>query len=252
MGTGTGSELLLELLRQTGLTDRGLIRDPERPTTIKTRILAQDQQLLRIDEESTADLTPALTTELLNRVEGILSHRKYDVLVLQDYNKGVLTDRSISGLLDLANRYRLRVVVDPKRDNFWAYRGVDLFKPNLREMRQQLDFPLRPELGDLDRAAAECFSRLACRAVMITLSEHGIYTHDGQQSAIHPTRARRIIDVSGAGDTVISVAAGGVGAGMSTGTIARLANLAGAQVIAKPGVIAVDREELAAEWMNGG
>lgn len=250
VGADASAELLVDLLHRAGVAGVGLVRDPERPTTVKTRILAQDQQLLRLDEESTQPIASGVVDELLDRVRRMLAADTYDVLILQDYNKGALTAPSISGLIEVAEEFGVGIVVDPKEENFWAYRGVDLFKPNLREMQQQVDFPVTPSLQSLDRAAEYCFSRLGCRAVMITLSEHGIYSHDGRQSAIHPTHARRIIDVSGAGDTVVSLAAGGLGLGMPMGQIARLANLAGAQVIARPGVVAVDRGALVAEWLK--
>ena len=238
-----------QLLTAAGLPSPATIVAGDRPTTVKTRIVAQDQQLLRVDREASHQLDEASSRELLRRVTALLAGMDY--LILQDYNKGVLHPSLIHQLLTAAGRQGVPVAVDPKAANFWEYKEVALFKPNLREMQQQLDFPLRPEQTVLDRAAAVLFERLRCERVMITLSQHGIYVHDGRRSTILPTHARRITDVSGAGDTVIAVAACALAGGMALPAVARLANLAGAQVIARPGVVAVELEQLAQAWRSG-
>lgn len=203
---------------------------------------------MRVDREDTHNVVGAAAGALLKDIEAVLAAGKVDLLLFQDYNKGALSPVVISTLSTLAQEHNVPVAVDPKNHNFWAFNGCTLFKPNLREIQQQCDFDIRPELPSLDRAAQHIFGKLSCSAVMITLSEHGIYVHDGTTSAIYPTAARDIADVSGAGDTVISVAACGLAAGMSLADIAALANLAGAQVIAKSGVVAVDLAALEAAW----
>ncbi|MEL7160762.1 MAG: bifunctional ADP-heptose synthase [Bacteroidota bacterium] len=240
IGADENGTIFRQLLAEHGLTDAHLLEDPERCTTVKTRLVAQGQQLMRVDREDTHDLTGAAAGAIVRDLEAMFETAPPDLLLFQDYNKGVLTASLVADLLELCAKYDVPTVVDPKDRNFWAYREVGLFKPNLREIQQQLDFPVVPELPSLDRAAAAIFAKTDCSAVMITLSEHGIYVHDGNQSAIYPTNARDVADVSGAGDTVISVAACGLAAGMPLGKIAELANLAGAQVIAKRGVVAVD------------
>lgn len=244
IGQDANGEQLRNLLREHGIGDELLLADPGRQTTVKTRVVSQNQQLLRADREDTHDLPAELTDRLLTDLDGHLASAEPHLLLLQDYNKGVLSEAVIRGSLECAHARGVLTAVDPKDHNFWAYRKVTLFKPNLREMQQQVDFALRPTPVDLDRAAALLFDRLGCARVMITLSEHGIYVNDGQRSEILPTAARRIADVSGAGDSVISVAACGLAAGLPLREIARLANLAGAQVIAQPGVVPVDRAEL--------
>ncbi len=249
-GADENAKLLAKALETALIGSALLVRDPDRPTTVKTRIIAQDQQLLRVDRESTDDLPEAVEHELIQLACDRITSGSIDVVLFQDYNKGVLTPRVIEKIREAASRAGIPVAVDPKNKNFWAYHGVDLFKPNLREIQQQCDFAVKPTVASLDRAADLVFERLGCQKVMITLSEHGIYTNDGSRSGIHPTEARRIADVSGAGDTVISVAACALASGMELDRIARLANLAGAQVIAKPGVVAVDLGELRGEWTN--
>lgn len=248
VGADDNATHLVSLLDAAGIDRSLIVTDKDRPTTVKTRIVAQTQQLLRIDEESTADLSPGLQQLFLTALSDHLGKVDYDLIILQDYNKGVLNAATIAGVIALASGYGIRTAVDPKFTHFWAYRGGSLFKPNLREIQQQVDFPLTPTVDSLDRAARLIFDRLACQEVMITLSEHGIYTHDGNRSTIHPSQARKIIDVSGAGDTVISVAAAARAAGMSLADAARLANLAGAQVISRPGVVAIEANILQRAW----
>lgn len=251
VGDDPAAATLTQVLTARGAEAGLLVRDAARLTTVKTRVISQSQQLLRVDRESTEDLAPATARDLLARMRQALTRERYQLIILQDYNKGVLTGELIAGALALAGEFGVLTAVDPKDRNFWAYAGAGLFKPNLREIQAQCPFPVRPRLPELDRAAALLFERLRCASVMITLSEHGIYTNDGHRSAIHPTEARRIADVSGAGDTVISVAGCALAAGMPLADAARLANLAGAQVIAKPGVVAADPVALRAAWAAG-
>ena len=244
VGDDENGRLFRQLLKDNGLSDELVITDASRCTTVKTRLVAGGQQLMRVDREDTFDLEGVAAGALLEQVAARLERGDVSLLLLQDYNKGVLHRGNIDRLLSVGNRYGVDSAVDPKNHCFWEYVECGLFKPNLREIQQQVDFPVRPVLADLDRAAAVIFERLGCGAVMITLSEHGIYVNDRQQSTIYPTAARTVADVSGAGDTVISVAACALAAGMKLGEIAQLANRAGAQVIAKSGVVAVNLEEL--------
>ncbi|MTB50885.1 bifunctional heptose 7-phosphate kinase/heptose 1-phosphate adenyltransferase [Lewinella sp. W8] len=246
LGEDPNAAIFRQLLTENAIGGTLLFPDANRPTTVKTRLVAQGQQLLRVDREETHAIGEAMVRQLLEAVEAKLKNQAVDLILLQDYNKGLLTESLIRGMMDLCQTYQVRSAVDPKKDNFWAYRGVSLFKPNLREIQAQCEFAVLPELTSLDQAAQHIFDKTGAQNVMITLSEHGIYVHDGNRSAIYPTNARDVADVSGAGDTVISVAACGLAAGMPLGEIAQLANLAGAQVIAKSGVVAVDLAELLA------
>ncbi len=240
VGDDENGRVFRALMAENNLSDELIVVDNTRCTTVKTRLVAGGQQLMRVDREDTHDLTGAAAGALYDLVEANLVAGNVDLLLLQDYNKGVLHPLNIERLLSLGHAYGVDAVVDPKKASFWEYVECGLFKPNLREIQQQCDFPISPDLQSLDRAAALIFKKLGCGAVMITLSEHGIYVHDKTSSAIYPTQAKKVRDVSGAGDTVISVAACGLAAGMALGDIAELANRAGAQVIAKSGVVAVD------------
>lgn len=248
IGNDENGLIFRQLMADNGLSDELIITDPNRCTTVKTRLVAQGQQLMRVDREDTDNVDASVAMQLAARTKKILNTRKVDLLLFQDYNKGMLTPLTIQRFSEMASSHGLGIIVDPKAKHFWNYAGCSLFKPNLREIQQQLDFPIRPVIEDLDRAAAFIFNKLSCASVMITLSQHGIYVHDGKSSTIYPTDAKIIADVSGAGDTVISVAACGLAAGMDLGEIAKLSNLAGAQVIAKSGVVAVDLAALRAAF----
>ncbi|MFT5998649.1 MAG: rfaE bifunctional protein kinase chain/domain [Neolewinella sp.] len=244
VGADENGKVFRGLLADLGLSDELIVTDDSRTTTVKTRLVASGQQLLRVDREDTHDVQGAAAGAMEERITALLGSGTVDLLLFQDYNKGALSENLIQRLSRAAAKYGVPTAVDPKDKNFWSFTGCTLFKPNLREIQQQVDFPIRPMLEDLDRAANLIFEKLQCTAVMVTLSEHGIYVHDGKHAAIYPTNARKVRDVSGAGDTVISVAACGLASGYSLTEIARLANLAGAQVIAKSGVVAVDLEVL--------
>ena len=244
VGDDENGKLFRRLLADNELTSELVVTDSERCTTVKTRLVAGGQQLMRVDREDRHDVSGAAAGAMLENITARLEQGQVDLLLLQDYNKGVLHSGNIGRYLSLGNSYSVDAVVDPKDRSFWEYVECGLFKPNLREIQQQCDFPVEPNQESLDRAAAHIFERLGCGGVMITLSEHGIYVNDRNQSAIYPTDARTVRDVSGAGDTVISVAACGLAAGLPLGEIAQWANKAGAQVIARSGVVAVDWEGL--------
>jgi rfaE bifunctional protein kinase chain/domain len=246
VGADENGKILRGLMADHGLSDELIVTDESRTTTVKTRLVASGQQLLRVDREDTHDVQGAAAGAMEERMTGMLKSGTVDLLLFQDYNKGALSAGLIQNMTAIAASSQVPTAVDPKNKNFWSFTGCSFFKPNLREIQQQVDFPIRPILEDLDRAADLIFDKLQCAAVMVTLSEHGIYVHDGKASAIYPTDARKVRDVSGAGDTVISVAACGLASGQSLPEIARLANLAGAQVIAKSGVVAVDLDALRA------
>ncbi|MEM9835131.1 MAG: PfkB family carbohydrate kinase [Bacteroidota bacterium] len=248
IGQDTQAAVFASLMEQQQLSTSGLLKSKERQTTVKTRVIAQNQQLLRADREDTHYLSPAEEEALLAKLEWVVSQQPIDLILLQDYNKGVLSEDFIEAILFLTQQAQIPTAVDPKKDNFWAYKKVDLFKPNLPEIQQQVDFRVTPTLADLDKADTYIRQQLDNRYTMITLASHGVYVSDGESSAIYPTQPRQIADVSGAGDTVISVAACGLAKGMPLSELAILANLAGGQVIEKPGVVAVDRHQLATEY----
>ena len=210
IGLDAYGENFQQLLQKQELDNGGISASTERQTTVKTRVIAENQQLLRADREDTHYLSSTEASELLGLIEDIVTAKSVDLILFQDYNKGVLSASFIEAVLKMAQQKHILTAVDPKKANFWSYQGVDLFKPNLREIQQQVDFHIRPNLSDLDQADAVIRSHLNNRYTMITLAAYGVYINDGSKSAIYPTQRRQIADVSGAGDTVISVAACGL------------------------------------------
>lgn len=247
VGQDDDGALLQKILPENDMTVEGILPLPNRRTTVKTRILGNNQQMLRIDTEDTHDLSEEESRLFLKQILRILDSRPVRVIILQDYNKGVLTPFLIEAVIAEARKRRILTAVDPKKANFFAYRGVDLFKPNLKEIRDSAPFPVRPDLDSLQQASAFLRERLQNQFTMITLSEKGLYLDGGNGGKIYPTVPRNIADVSGAGDTVISIAALGLAAGLDLEMIAMLSNLAGGQVCESPGVVPVRRDILAHE-----
>lgn len=249
IGTDAAGEEFLELMRWHELPTEGILRHTDRPTTTKTRVMAGAQHLLRIDEEITNDLAPDDERQLLDAAFQLLERRVVQVIIFQDYNKGVLTRQTIERLLAEASRRQIPTAVDPKDRNFWAFKGASLFKPNLKEIRRQYPGVIQPaDLASLQAAAGFIRARLGNHISLITLSDKGIFVEAGDGGCLIPTQPRVIADVSGAGDTVISVASLALALGIAPREMALLANLAGGQVCEKPGVAPLDRRLLAQEY----
>jgi rfaE bifunctional protein kinase chain/domain len=233
-----------KMLAAAELSDRGIVDSTARCTTLKTRVLAGRQQLLRVDREDTYAADSHEQEALLATFHRLLDTESIDLVLLQDYNKGVLTENVIQTVLNTARQRGISTAVDPKKTNFWAYQHATLFKPNLREIQAQVDFTVTPDIDTLNRTAALIRERLSCPYVMITLGEHGIYLGTATDAHLYPTEARSIADVSGAGDTVISVAAACLALGLPPDQLARLANLAAGDVVSRSGVVPVSLERL--------
>ena len=250
IGKDQQAEKLFDLLPKYQLSTKGMIQSDTRQTTTKTRVIAQNQQLIRIDREDTHDLSAHEEQLLIDRIVEILDQKEIDIIVFQDYNKGVLSNRVIRTIVLEAIKRDIPTAVDPKVNNFWAYKHITLFKPNLREIRNQTPFPITPQLDDLRKASTLVHQKLGNQYTLITLSENGLYLDDLNKQTIYPTQIRRIADVCGAGDTVFSVACLGLTIPDAMGEIAQLANLAGGQVCEKVGVVPVEKEQLKSEFKD--
>lgn len=248
IGEDENSQTLLELLPKHRINPDGIIQSSYRQTTVKTRISAQNQQLLRVDKEDTSELNEEEETVLLEKVIHLLNNKQIDVILFQDYNKGVLSQKVIRAILLEAIKRDIPTAVDPKYKNFWAYNHVTLFKPNLKEIANQLNFPIDSSLESMKKAAKAINSNLGNDYTLITLSEKGLFWDNKGKGKLVPTTPRSIADVSGAGDTVISIAALGLVTPQYLEEIPFLANLAGGQVCEKLGVVPVDKEKLIQEY----
>ena len=248
IGEDENGVLFKELLSSYGLSAENVIKSPARRTTIKTRVIAGNQHLLRVDSEDTFALSPEEEEQLLNAVLHVLEKQKVAAILFQDYNKGVLTPNVIRKVIKFANERQIPTVVDPKKENFFTFQGVTLFKPNLKEVKEAISAPVEAELNSLNEATAYLKAELNHRFTLITLSEKGLYLHDGHKGKLFPTFPRVIADVCGAGDTVVSMASLALALGLPPEEIAILANLAGGQVCEKVGVVPVDKNQLQAEY----
>lgn len=250
IGDDLKTEKFMQLMRRYGLEWRQLIKSGMRITTVKERVICEGKQMIRIDEEQTNDLDEADQAKLLMAIRKMIDTKNIGCIILQDYNKGVLTPTVIEEVIAMARAKGIPVAVDPKKNNFLAYRGVNLFKPNAKELREGMAVEA-DSIEAIQVAAVELQKRLQCQMLMTTLSENGVVmlSKDGdevrcQHIAAHP---RDIKDVSGAGDTVLSVAALCMAANAEPYTIAALSNLAGGLVCEKFGAVPIDKEQLISE-----
>ncbi len=261
IGADTEGGDFLNLMTKNDLPTVGIVASDKRITTVKTRIMAGTQQMLRVDSEITKDIDETFRLVFLSKIKDFLEKQNINVIIFQDYNKGVLSHTTIQDIMSEALRLSIPTAVDPKRHNFLSYKNATLFKPNLKEIRDAVTFDIYPELASLQEATAFLNSQLANRYTMITLSSKGLYLNDQntdgtsrenregeRKGQIYPIQPRNITDVSGAGDSVISVAALCLALDLDRDTIAQLSNLAGSQVCEIPGVVPVNREQLQREW----
>ncbi len=237
---------LLQLMEDNGMSQQGIVISASRPTTVKARVIAAHQHVIRIDDESEAVATPAEEKELLNRIEKLLP--TCHAVIFEDYDKGVITQKLIEETVKLAKSLGIPTIVDPKKRNFLHYKNVTLFKPNLKELREGLKLEI--EVDDqvsVNRAVEKVKEQLEVEGVMLTLSERGVYIDHQNQKVNVAAHKREIADVSGAGDTVVSIAALCVGLNLGPEKIAKLSNLGGGLVCQYVGVVPINREELLKE-----
>ncbi len=245
VGNDRNGEMLVELLNKAGISDAGLVRSEHRMTTVKTRVLGNHQHLLRIDSEQTHPIHPDEEVDLIAKVSS-LADAGLDAIIFEDYNKGTLTPRVIEEVIRIARKHNIPTTVDPKKDNFFAYQGVTLFKPNLKELKEGtgIDFSFAEEPDRFQEAVNLLEDRLHNAISFVTLSEHGVFIRDGVESHHCRAHIRDIADVSGAGDTVIAVATLCLAAGAPLRYIAEIANIAGGLVCEESGVVSIDKHKL--------
>ncbi len=244
IGKDENGNVFSELIEKRKLDARGIMQTQDRPTTIKTRVIGDNQHLVRVDEEVTKDLNFEQESSLFLRISELVESNSIDVIVFEDYNKGTLTKGVIEQVMQLAQTNEIPVVVDPKKNNFNAYNGATLFKPNLKEVKAGVDQALDPADKDTFAATIDKFRKNnLLKQVLVTLSEHGAFICSDSGHKFIPAHARTILDVSGAGDTVVSIAALCIAQELDPITTAILANMAGGLVCEKVGVVPIDREE---------
>lgn len=241
----------LDLLRTQKLSQKGILKSRDRITTTKTRVIGNNQQMIRVDEETEVDVHPNESATLLQLISYIITHDKIDVIIFEDYNKGLITPKLIQKVVELAKAKGIPTAVDPKKKNFTAYKGVTLFKPNLKELREglKLDFDLE-NISEIQRAISSFRVRQKFETAIVTLSERGILTNSRKVKEHLPAHIRNISDVSGAGDTVISVASLCRALELHPVVTAALSNLAGGLVCEQIGVVPIDKARLLQESLK--
>ena len=250
VGNDSAGNTFDKLMIERGLSIEGIVKSSDRKTTVKTRVIGNNQHLLRIDEEEISPLNSDQELEVINKVKWFLS--SIDAIILEDYNKGVLTDRVIREVVKIANASNVIVAVDPKKDNFFSYENVTLFKPNLKELKEglNLDFNFKNGKERFEEAIVKLEAKINNKISFVTLSEHGVYIKSEVGQSYLPAHIRNISDVSGAGDTVISVATLCLAVGLEHKQVAEIANLAGGLVCEVSGVVPIDKKLLMNEVLK--
>lgn len=251
IGKDSKSKTFYSLLKKRNLTGEGILEDENRKTTVKTRIIADNQQLLRVDEEMDEELHPETETIFIKKVQTIISDKKVDAIIFEDYDKGSITPEVIKSIVDLANKCNIPTLVDPKKRNFMEYKNVTLFKPNFKELVEGSKIDIKK--GDFDgifKASQKLHSELSSKYLLITLSELGVFISYNSSYKTIPAEIRDIADVSGAGDTLISTASLCLAAGLEPELIAGISNLAGGLVCEKVGVVPINKKQLLEESLE--
>lgn len=249
IGNDNSGKDFIEICKQLNLSTEGLYVSKERPTTVKTRIIANNQHVARVDREVRKSISHETQDFFLNFLKSAVNLK---AIIFEDYNKGMLPKGFIRKIIEFANENGITITVDPKLDNFFEFRDVTLFKPNKKEAQNALGYNL-DSVENIRRAGLELLSRLNCQNVLITLGSMGmmLFQQDGNIYSV-PTRARQVADVSGAGDTAIaSFTAAYIGGG-SAAESSSVANFASGTVCEQPGVISIEIPDLLASIKRNG
>ncbi|MGA9120631.1 MAG: D-glycero-beta-D-manno-heptose-7-phosphate kinase [Bacteroidota bacterium] len=242
VGNDHEGEVLISIIKEMNYDQRGIVVDGSRPTTIKTRVIAQGQHVVRIDNESKADCPEHLVAHLVDAVR--YNIHEIDAIIIEDYNKGVVTTELIRQLIEVARKYKKIITVDPKFNNFLEYKNVTLFKPNRREAEEVLGGRLNTT-EEVVRAGKKLLELLNAENVLLTRGELGMSLFEAQGDVLHiPSIAKNVQDVSGAGDTVISTLTLALAAGADIREACVLANHAGGVVVGSIGIVPINPEEL--------
>ncbi len=254
VGEDSSGEKLVKDLTSYGINGKGIFSDFSRPTTLKVRIIAEHQQVVRCDWEDKVKINPLLNEKIFVYLKSII--RPIDAIVISDYGKGVITPFLLKRVISLAQRYSKPIIVDPKVEHFLHYQRVTCITPNLAEAMAGIHWHYLSSERDIERLGEIILRKLNCLSVLITRGEKGMTLFEGRgkrklQITYIPTAAKEVYDVTGAGDTVVSVLSLGLAVGLSIREAAYLANYAAGIVVGKLGTATVSPEELE-EVISGG
>ncbi len=254
IGQDEKSGLFLELMEKENIPAEGILKSPHRLTTTKFRVMGNNMQLLRVDEESRIKLQNDEMTSLMQIINGIVNNEAIDIIIFQDYDKGIVSQQLILSVINLADSMGIPVAVDPKKNNFLFYRNVDLFKPNLKELKEGMKTDIDIEdTKELEKTVQELLDNIQAKTVLLTLSGRGVFicskSGNSESYKCHriPAHIKNISDVSGAGDTVIAVASLCTALKLEAEMTAALSNIAGGLVCEHLGVVPVDKEKFMEE-----
>jgi len=248
LGKDDDGEQLTRLLEENKINTKYIVQSEHRITTNKIRIISRNQHMMRLDAELMDDMSSVDEERLLYAFENYIAAENPNLVILEDYNKGVLTENVIKKIISLCSKHKILTAVDPKRKNFFSYVGVDIFKPNLKEVKDGLNILTEAvNLHVLQDMHILLQDKLKHNISLITLSEKGIFYQQDNNAAIIPTHIRSIADVSGAGDTVIAIASLVYAATGDAKLMAEIANIAGGLVCEEVGTVAIDKNKLLAE-----
>lgn len=248
IGEDPEGDEFLSLLDKQNLNTEGILRITNRPTTVKTRIIAQNQQIVRIDAETETSISDLDTESILVKIKSLIDSKNISAIIFEDYDKGLISKQLIDVVVQLARKNNIVTAVDPKKRNFLDYTGVNLFKPNLKELKEGLKIEIDPaNIKDVEEAVNKLKAQLGVNSVMLTLSEQGVFISSDTGKKHYQAHKRDIADVSGAGDTVIATTALCLAAGLDVFKTAEIANLAGGLVCEHVGVVPIDKSRLLAE-----
>ena len=240
---GNDDKGFFDLMKAEKLSTEGILQE-DRKTTLKTRIISENKHQLRVDEEDTFSISNE--SDFIQHTKHLM--KEVQIVIFQDYNKGVLSKNIISELISSAKKLNIPVLVDPKKDNYWEYKGVDLFKPNSKELTESNSSDNDSlSLDSLAHIVSYQRKQLDAKAFLLTLSEKGVYIQTENESTHYPAFKRNIVDVSGAGDAVIATAALALAKNINFNAIAQLANLAGGLSCESVGVNPLDKDMLLKE-----
>lgn len=251
IGNDTNGKILQDLFEKKGIPLDGIILSENRKTTVKTRVISNEKHLLRIDSESTFSLLKNEEIKLNKTIQNIIN-QGVDGIIFEDYNKGVLTDSVIQNTIKIAKEKDIPTAVDPKKENFLSYKGVSLFKPNLKELMEglNLDFDFKSQKTEFENSVLLLEKKIQNKISLITLSDNGVFIKENNEKHYFPAHVRNISDVSGAGDTVIAVATLCLIVGATIQQIAEISNLAGGLVCEKSGVVSISKNDLLIEVLK--
>jgi rfaE bifunctional protein kinase chain/domain len=248
LGKDDDGNQLTKLFEDNHINTTYLVHSEHRITTNKIRIISRNQHMMRLDAEVTNDIDKTDEERLLYAVENYIAAVSPHVIILEDYNKGVLTENVITKIIALCKQQHILTTVDPKKKNFFTFKGVDIFKPNLKEVTEGLNrLPEVINLSVLKDIHLQLQGKLQHNISFITLSEKGVFYNDENKAALIPTHIRSIADVSGAGDTVIAVASLVYATTKDVVLMADMANIAGGLVCEEVGTVAIDKTKLLQE-----